>query len=735
MSSQNNNQDIHSILIESAKAFLNAGLSVIPVREKLPAVSQWKSYQETPMQAGETAVLFGQSNVTGIAVVCGKVSCGLEVLDFDLKNHHTNDIWTEFWEVTENTMPGLLQKVAVTATINGGYHIYYRCDSIEGNRKLARNENNEILIETRGQGGYVIAPPSAGYQLLQGDFGSIPLITERERSVLFSVAASFDEQPLPEDKELSLPSWSNGLSPFEDYNQRGDAIGLLQKHGWQIVKQQGERIHLRRPGKKEGISGNFHSGKRLFFAFSTSTAFEAKAYNPVGVYTLLEAFGDYSRASKQLYEEGFGDRVAEKKLKYRETEKPEKAVPPLQPFPIEGFPKEVREIINSCSETFRTPRDYWAGAVLIASALGIGNKISLSTNYTNFPVLWLVLVGDVSSGKSNPMDFCLNYFKRLDGESIRKYDLESAEYNRLIKLTAREREAEGITEKPEKPECFQYILNDFTPEALVAAHKINNRGLLIERDEIKGWIDDFGRYSKSGEQSNMLSTWSGIGITYNRKTSGILNIQHPCVMVAGGMQPDLLHTLANDNRAENGFLSRLCSIYPDDTRKADYNTAVLPDSIKQNWEKYLDRLIRLNPEKLKFGENAQKLYEEWYNRNAAMINEEENGYLKGVYGKLDIISLRVAIILFGMNQACGDLSWGEISGKEMETALEITEYFRLTALKIYRKLVETEENNGVNKKTVARYLFKERGMPKIDIAKALGTSRSQVDRVLSENRA
>ena len=270
--------------------------------------------------------------------------------------------------------------------------------------------------------------------------------------------------------------------------------------------------------------------------------------------------------------------------------------------------------------------------------------------------MWLVLVGDVSSGKSNPMDFCLGYYKRLDSESIRKYDENMAEYNLISKMTVKERIAEGISEKPNKPECFQYILNDFTPEALVAAHKVNNRGILIERDEIKGWIDDFGRYSKSGEQSNMLTSWSGIGITYNRKTSGILNILHPCIMVAGGMQPDLLRTLADDNRAENGFLSRLCSIYPDDTKKSNYNSAILPERIKQDWEKYLDRLISLKEEKLILGENAQRRYEEWYNKNTTMINEEDNGFLKGVYGKLDIISLRVAIIIFGMNQACGDLS-------------------------------------------------------------------------------
>src|SRR5690606_14975719 len=135
---------------------------------------------------------------------------------------------------------------------------------------------------------------------------------------------------------------------------------------------------------------------------------------------------------------------------------------------------------------------------------------------------------------------------------------------------------EGIYEKPEKPKCFQNILIDSTPEAMAEAHSINNRGLMIYRDELKGWIDDFGRYAKSGEQSNMLSMWSQQSVTYNRKSSGILNIEKPCVLVAGGIHRELLHTLATENRAENGFLARMISFFPDNTQKQFYNDA-MPD--------------------------------------------------------------------------------------------------------------------------------------------------------------
>lgn len=58
----------------------------------------------------------------------------------------------------------------------------------------------------------------------------------------------------------------------------------------------------------------------------------------------------------------------------------------------------------------------------------------------------------------------------------------------------------------------------------------------------------------------MLSLWSRYGIVYNCKISGILNIEQPCILVCGGMQPDLLTTLASDKQAENGFIADVCRL-------------------------------------------------------------------------------------------------------------------------------------------------------------------------------
>lgn len=91
---------------------------------------------------------------------------------------------------------------------------------------------------------------------------------------------------------------------FENFNQKGDVIGLLNNHGWKVLNQKGDRIYLQRPGKDgKGISGNYNVVLRLFTTWSSSTMFEArKAYNASQIFNLLECGEDWKVTSKRLNE-------------------------------------------------------------------------------------------------------------------------------------------------------------------------------------------------------------------------------------------------------------------------------------------------------------------------------------------------------------------------------------------------------------------------------------------------
>ena len=299
-----------STLIEAAKEYLKAGLSVIPTKEdKLPALATWKPYQATRLKEEEVDKLFTGANVKGLAIICGAISGGLEVIDVDTKHDTTGSLWEELRTLIEDNLPETYNRLVIAQTKSGGYHLYYRCSQIKGNLKLATKLNKEVLIETRGEGGYVIAPPAPGYKYIQGEPGNIPTITPEEREVLFSIAKSFTEIAEPEPKVKTETNKATGLSPFEDYNQSGDVVSLLESKGWKVVNQSGERINLLRPGQTDSkSSGNFHTGLKVLRVFSSSTDFNPdKGYSPAQVFSLLECNGDNKLTYKKLLELGYGE--------------------------------------------------------------------------------------------------------------------------------------------------------------------------------------------------------------------------------------------------------------------------------------------------------------------------------------------------------------------------------------------------------------------------------------------
>jgi replicative DNA helicase len=306
---------------DKAKEYLRAELSVIPTNEKKGSVIAWKRYQAERLREEEVEAVFSGDNVKGIAIICGVISGGLEVIDVDAKYDTTGSLWDRLRNLIEDNLPELYSSLVIAKTKSGGFHIYYRCKSIEGNQKLAQRHTTQeekviepkekvrVLIETRGEGGYVIAPPSSGYSYLQGTPQDILTITPEERELLLSLCRSFNEV---EDRIVKPQGISGRVSssesPFEDYNQRGDIVALLERHGWRVVDQDRERVYLLRPGQTDSKhSGDFHTGKRVFKVFSTSTDFEAeKGYAPSTVYSLLECSGDNKLAYRRLLEEGYG---------------------------------------------------------------------------------------------------------------------------------------------------------------------------------------------------------------------------------------------------------------------------------------------------------------------------------------------------------------------------------------------------------------------------------------------
>ena len=507
-----------------------------------------------------------------------------------------------------------------------------------------------------------------------------------------------------------------GLTCWDDFNNKTSFIDVVSDE-LELVRETSERYVLRRFNATSTHSGYIFKDNSIMYLFSDGTIYNSrKAYTPFTAYCQKHYSGDLSLGAKDLYQKGYGDRITTEKEETKKT----------SIIPIESLPEYIQSFINEYTEVYRVPRDYITASVILSTALAIGNKMELKGKYDNIPLLWLALVGNVSSGKTDPLKQCLSYFTQADSNSFNDYNLKRSEFEQFDSLNkADKQKADPI----DKPTYFQYLLNDYTPESLYNAHTVNDRGLCIYRDELKGWLDDFDRYSKSGEQSTMLSTFYRQPLAINRASKDPININKPTVYVAGGIQPEILKDLANDNRAENGFLSRIMFVYPDLDEKQPYSDETLNLETLNNYHVYLNAFATIEtPINLTLSKDAKSLYKNWYNKNVELSNKEPKGYLKGVYGKLDVISLRLAIVVQGMDYVCNQNTSIEITPKSMKTALEFTEYFRETALKVYKKAFSNEVSN-YKKKDVAKYL-NELGASQVDIAKILNVTQPYVSKAI-----
>ena len=298
---------------QAARAALAAGISIVPPRvdgSKAP-MFEWKEYQTRLPLESEIDGWYEDPTCTGVGAVTGAVSRGLECIDFD-----TAASWLAFKRAAKDTgMWDLVLRIGngYAEETPNGFHLLYMCERSEGNQKLAKTSDGKTIIETRGEGGYIILAPSGGdvnpdgeYIMAAGGFDTIQHITADERDAMLSLARSFDES----DRVEYVPTGgvAVGGRPGDDFVARSTWDSILEPHGWTKVYMAGDTIGWRRPGKDRGISATTgHGGFDLLYVFSTSTEFDAcRGYNRFSAYVLLNHAGDFREATRQLAANGYG---------------------------------------------------------------------------------------------------------------------------------------------------------------------------------------------------------------------------------------------------------------------------------------------------------------------------------------------------------------------------------------------------------------------------------------------
>ena len=342
-------------MLPRAIAAYEAGLCVVPPKQdgsKMPVAKRyvdeagterhgWKPWQQERSTLDEIRRWYALGTRTGLGFVCGEVSGGLELFEFDCRRTFEAFKGT----AVELGMGELVERIEAgysSETPGGGVHYLYRCATVAGNTKLARRPTRpeemddpddviRVLIETRGEGGYTVEAPSHGavhptgraYRPLRGAVDTIVTITPNERRHLWALAETFDEMPdsAPTAPIETVPTGVRptvtGLTVIGDFNARTTWREILEPHGWVLASEPGRMGYWRRPGKDGYWSAttNFGGGDRLC-VFSSSTGFKttdkqgSKAgYDRFGAYALLNHGDDAKAAVRELGGRGYGPKL------------------------------------------------------------------------------------------------------------------------------------------------------------------------------------------------------------------------------------------------------------------------------------------------------------------------------------------------------------------------------------------------------------------------------------------
>lgn len=280
-------------------------LAVTTEKTKLPK-GAWEPYQKRQPTKDEIQRWIDCS-IDAIAVVGGLVSGGVEIIDFDVPGYYDQ------WAVL---VDGLVELLPRQRTGGGGIQIAYRCPMPQTNQKLAwhpdgtQHSGRIIAIETRGEHGYALLPPSLHpsghrYELLNGKFSQIPTITQKQRDFLLDTARQLCQAPKTRQdiergeavRKTSTREYT-GESVIDAYNAAHDIRSTLRQYHY--TELSGDRWS--RPGKEASGGVYLVNGNNKSYHYSSNDPLDSDSHglhqprSPFDFYLEFEHNGDYTNA-------------------------------------------------------------------------------------------------------------------------------------------------------------------------------------------------------------------------------------------------------------------------------------------------------------------------------------------------------------------------------------------------------------------------------------------------------
>lgn len=395
---------------------------------------------------------------------------------------------------------------------------------------------------------------------------------------------------------------------------------------------------------------------------------------------------------------------------------------PVEPFNSDLLPEPLIDWIADISmRKNNAPIDYAAVTVMVVLGMLIGKKILIHPKkYDDWLVvvnLWGCIIGRPSMLKTPTLDDVLKSLKDLERESKKLYEEDlkhfttEAKLNDLEKKDAEQKagkaiktgnraEAERLLKEanestPPTPTRKRYLVNDATIEKMGELLSENPNGLLINRDELSGFLSTMDRSDKAQDRAFYLEAWNGTGsFTYDRIGRGTIDIESSIVSLIGGIQPGkLLNYMKSmfDGSGDDGLIQRLqMMVFPDigefmhidrrpdpEAKNRAYKIFTTLSEIPENDE---SKILHFSPE-------GQLIFDEWYSEFIPRLRDESCHHLEAHLSKYPSLMASLALIIHIIEDGVVD----GVSGDAALKAIAWCEYLESHARRIYGLASDTPQ--------------------------------------------
>ncbi|MBF1610135.1 MAG: DUF3987 domain-containing protein [Prevotella sp.] len=359
----------------------------------------------------------------------------------------------------------------------------------------------------------------------------------------------------------------------------------------------------------------------------------------------------------------------------------------LSSFPLEIFPQQIQNIILTYLRHEGFNSDFLCGSFFTVFAASMGNlyEARFTTTMRVSPIIYVVLIGPPSSGKTPPLREAEKPLQNADRESDIEYHRLMQEYNSQMNMSKNERMVQGLPENPDKPIHKELLVIDSTIEKLFGILSENPHGILMFVNELNKLVSNLNRYGKGSDEAYWIEFFDGNQVKYERKsTSDYINIFRPYVSVVGGTQPGLLAKMFGGDKEASGFTSRFLKIFPDITSMPKWGREPMPVGVEEEWAAIISEVLHTHceydangeiiPQILHFSKNAMNVLFKWEEH---ICSEWENtdDYMQGVCGRLKTYIVRFCLIIHVMRLVCKETNDDVINEDIAKSACLLADYF------------------------------------------------------------